>query len=101
MKTTEETAGVNLAGRLTIWGVEDLRKILLDELDKGGDLVLSLAPHDEIDAAGFQLLAAAGKSAVKRNRKLTVQEPLPAYFTDWMTRAGLDITDITGGGDHE
>lgn len=88
---------LSLAGRLTIWGAADLRFELLDKLNQDISLVLNLAPADEIDIAGFQVLAAAARYAEIRKLSITINQPVPVYFTRWLESAGFSLTDLTAG----
>ena len=80
---------VNVAGRLTGWGVNDLKDLLLTEMEKGTDLLIQMATNDEMDVSGVQVLMAAQRSAKLRGQTLSLPEVLPESMQDWLKRAGI------------
>ena len=82
---------VNVAGRLTVWGVNDLRDLLLTEMEKGKDLLIQMASSDEMDVSGLQVLVAAQRSAELRGQKMSLPEVLPDSMQAWLKRAGIQL----------
>jgi anti-anti-sigma regulatory factor len=63
---------VNLPAELTIAHAAQLKAILLDALDQGGDVALNAAAVTDVDAAGLQVLCAARKSSLARKQRLAI-----------------------------
>ena len=82
---------VYVAGRLTLWGVGDLKELLLTDIEKNTDLVIRLSANDEIDIAGVQVLIAARKSAKLRGGNVSLTAVLPESMEDWLNRAGINM----------
>jgi anti-anti-sigma factor len=69
-----------LDGELTIYRAAELCELLKAALAADGDLELNLAGVTEMDSAGVQLLMAAKKSAMSRQRSLRLVEHSPAVL---------------------
>lgn len=82
---------VNVAGRLTVWGTNDLKDLLLTEMEKGTDLLIQVASNDEMDISGVQVLMAAQRSAKLRGQKVSLPEVLPESMQDWLEKAGVSL----------
>ena len=60
---------VELAGEFTIYEVEKLKEIFLEELKAETPLILDMAKIDKIDMVGIQLLLSLVKTADAQDKK--------------------------------
>jgi anti-anti-sigma regulatory factor len=80
---------IELPEDVTIARAEALRAQLLEALETGEELVLGAGAVASADAAGLQVLCAAGRSAAARGVRLTLAAPSDALAAA-VARAGLD-----------
>jgi len=62
---------VALAGEVTIFTAEEIRRQLLAAIDGEDDVDVDLSQVTEIDTAGVQLIVAALREAAQRGRELS------------------------------
>lgn len=94
----EDTArgtALKLWGDLTIENGERLKKILVESIEGSDCLSLDLAGVTAVDAAGFQLLWAAFRTAGSANRSLDPFESLPEELKQAAMDAGYALQDGT------
>ena len=65
-----EPSVVRIEGEMTIYQAEQLKRTLLDALDRTSVLEVNLAAVTELDTAGVQLLMLAKKTARDRQKEL-------------------------------
>lgn len=61
---------IDVKGEMNIYSANKLKPVLIDLVDKGRDMKVSLAGVTELDTAGFQLLLSSKKTAATEGRKL-------------------------------
>ncbi len=82
MTNANENGAAVLAieGEMTIYRALELKRALLDGLEKSASLELDLSRVTELDSAGVQLLLLAGKAARAAKRQLRVIAQSPAVL---------------------
>ncbi|MBN2233025.1 MAG: STAS domain-containing protein [Deltaproteobacteria bacterium] len=96
MRTTTHTDGtteLTFGPSLCIADVDAAHRKLLAALDDGGAVRLDLDGIETIDAAGLQLLIAAGRSAAEDGRQLTCSG-INAVVTETARRAGCSLDTL-------
>jgi ABC-type transporter Mla MlaB component len=94
----EDTAGgpaLKLCGDLTIENGETLKRVLVESLEGRDRLSLDLAGVTAVDAAGFQLLLAALRTAGCSNQGLDLFESFPEKLKQAAMDAGYAQRDET------
>jgi anti-anti-sigma regulatory factor len=86
---------LKLCGDLTIENGERLKRILVESSEGGDRLSLDLAGVTAVDAAGFQLLWAALRTAGCSNQGLDLFESLPEKLKQAAMDAGYAQRDGT------
>ena len=71
---------LSLEGEITINEAERLKEILLGYLATEEPVVISLAHITKIDTSGLQLLYAAHQTAIHQGKKLSLENPSPAFM---------------------
>lgn len=80
---------IELPEDVTIARAEALRALLLGALERGEELVLGAGAVASADAAGLQVLCAAGRSAAARGVRLRL-DARSAALAAAVARCGLD-----------
>jgi anti-anti-sigma factor len=61
---------ISLGGEVNIYSARKLKQVLIELVDKGQDMKVSLSGVSELDTSGFQLLLSWKKTAAAEGRKL-------------------------------
>jgi anti-anti-sigma regulatory factor len=88
------TADLNIATAV------ELRDVLIEQLERGSDIVLDLSETPGCDAAAFQIFFALGKSASARNRVCRI-EGVSEVVEKRAETLGIRLEELTGGSDRE
>jgi anti-anti-sigma regulatory factor len=72
------SAVLTVKDELTIWKAAEIRRALLEALDRADRVELDLAAVAEADVAALQLLCAAHRSAAGQGKTLVVRRAAPA-----------------------
>ncbi len=80
LNSDSATARVEIKGELSIFTAADVRGQLLAALECGEDVEVDLSDVTEMDSAGMQLMVAAKREAVLRERQLRFTGHSPAVF---------------------
>ena len=93
MKVVELRNGRSLCleGELTVSNAADLRQGLLEALEQSDRLELDMDAVTAIDLAGLQLLCSAHRTAVAREKSLTLKDELPPPLQEACVNAGFDF----------
>jgi anti-anti-sigma factor len=70
MEENRKAIQLAIAGELSIFVAADLRQQLLDAFDTGAEVEVDLSRVSEVDSAGVQLLLAAQRESLARNKPL-------------------------------
>ena len=90
-KTKESTKReVVLSGSLSLGAASAIRQQLLDAFDEADTVKLLLHDIDDIDLSIVQIICAAHRSAILKNKTLILQDNLPELFAQIIEDAGLD-----------
>ena len=89
LEEIEQGMAVTIEGDLTIYHVAELKEKLLETLNTYPGIELDLDGVTGCDAAGLQILCAAGKTVRKGNRKFKIDR-LSAIVQKTMASAGRD-----------
>ena len=65
----------------TIYEVEKIKPILLEELKNSGDIEIDMSEIEKIDMVGVQLILSFMKSAKKKNKKVKLRNLNEAIMT--------------------
>lgn len=71
---------IDITGELSIFTASALREQFLDALDTASELEIDLSGVSEIDSAGIQLMVAAKKEAMSREKSLRFTGHSPAVY---------------------
>jgi anti-anti-sigma regulatory factor len=91
----QDDGSVRLQGHLHISDAEELRAALLGGLASDAGLTLDLSGVESCDAAGFQLLCSAQKSARESNKGFHISA-LPVAMREAAATLGLSVEDFAG-----
>ena len=80
---------VVLSGSLSLSSAADNRKQLLQALDEADTVQLILQEVEDVDLSLVQIICAAHRSAIQRDKLLELQNDLPDIFTQIIEDAGL------------
>ena len=89
MAKKQSAERVVLAGEFTIFSAAAICSQLLTALDAAKEIEVDLAQVTEIDSAGIQIMVAAKREAVARNKNLHFSGHSPAVLDT------LDLTDLS------
>jgi len=81
---------IDIEGRFSIHTAAELRRRLLDALDAAEAVEVDLSRVHEIDSAGLQLMLAARREAVARDKTLRFMNHSPAV------RETIEFCDLSG-----
>lgn len=90
MQVLQERCGVSLelTGALDINTIDEIRRVLLDHLERHTDVVVDLSRVDCCDASGAQLLIALEKSAESADKPFSIGAVSDSFVRDC---AGIGI----------
>lgn len=90
MSDETATTHIEIKGEMSIFTALTVRQQLLDALEQPGDVEVDLSAVSEVDSAGIQLLIAAKREAVLRERTLRFSGHSRAVFDL------LELYDVAG-----
>jgi len=79
---------LKMEGAVGIEHAEELRKVLIESIERSGSLVLDIEQVDEVDLSALQLLCSAQRSCVRSKKKLTVRGAGSQVFQKAVQSAG-------------
>ena len=89
-KTKEATVReVVLSGSLSLRSASEIRQRLLAALDEADTVKLLLRDIEDVDLSLVQIICAAHRSALLKNKALVLQDKLPEMFAQIIEDAGL------------
>jgi anti-anti-sigma regulatory factor len=91
------TGTLQLQGAATIESCNELREVLLDALQKSQSLLIEVSGLTAIDLSGLQLLCAAQKSALHRQKSLSIGGERSECLALQLQAAGFQST-LPGAG---
>lgn len=95
MKTARDPNGaLRLQGNLHIDEAAELRTVLLEELQREGELRLELSEVSQCDTAALQVLCALRRSAEQQGKPLHLESPSMAVRETTMT-LGVALADLS------
>lgn len=80
MKRKKAVIRIDMLGDLNIFNAAEQAQRLLAALDAGSEVDVDLSGVTEIDSAGVQLMVAAKREALARNKPLRFTNHSPAVF---------------------
>ena len=80
---------LTLKGELNIFQADQLKAELIQALDKTQRIVIDLRAVTDVDLSALQLLCAAHKSAVAKEKQLLLAPGLPEKLDRQIRKAGL------------
>lgn len=86
------TGRLSLRGTATIDCCNELKAALLDALESSRELIVEVGELDEIDLSGLQLLCAAHKSAMQRDKLLSLRGERSPSFESRIEEGGFHCT---------
>ncbi len=90
-ETKESTVReVMLSGSLSLRSASEIRQRLLAALDEADTVKLLLRDIEDVDLSLVQIICAAHRSAILKNKSLILQNDLPEMFVQIIEDAGLD-----------
>ncbi|MCX7175230.1 MAG: STAS domain-containing protein [Proteobacteria bacterium] len=90
MRKKKVVTHIDILGDLSIFNAGEQRSRLLDALEAYSEVEVDLSGVSEIDSAGIQLMVAAKREAVNRNKSLRFTNHSPAVFDI------LELCDLAG-----
>ena len=84
------TLEVVLSGSLSLSAASEIRQRLLGALDEADTVKLLLRDVDDVDLSLVQIICAAHRSALLKNKTLKLQDNLPELFAQIIEDAGLN-----------
>jgi anti-anti-sigma factor len=89
---SSETGSLVLEGELIIEHAEELKRVLLETLEKQDSLVINMEHVDKVDLFGIQVLCSAHRLAMKSGKELTLTGEQPEALRDAIVMAGYGPT---------
>ena len=91
---------MKITADLNIATAAELRDVLIEQLDRGSDMVLDLSEATGCDAAAFQILFALGKSAAAQHRVCRIEAASDAVKKK-AEILGIRLEDLVKGAGRE
>lgn len=80
---------ITFEGDLTLQNAEKMKKALLKSLETAGQVTLKLDRVTSLDLSCLQLLCSAHRTAVRKNRPITLSISCPELFQRFVREAGF------------
>lgn len=80
---------IKVTGNLCIDRAAEIRKQLCEEIDRTNELLVDLSGVDRIDLAGIQILYAAGRSCIARQKPFRLIGTVNAEVCETIAGAGF------------
>ncbi|HUN85883.1 MAG TPA: STAS domain-containing protein [Terracidiphilus sp.] len=98
---TEDANLIRLEGEIDIDDAAELKERLLQALERGGELLVSLEDAGSLDVTAMELLWAAARDAGAKGMKVELAGPVPEALTASFCDAGFEAIPwqrLTGEG---
>jgi anti-anti-sigma regulatory factor len=86
----DDSVAIQLEGVVDIVCAAELKKSLLDALNSGKPVRVSLDQCTDFDVTGFQLLWAAAREAKSQHIDFALASPIPPPILDSLKHVGFD-----------
>jgi anti-anti-sigma factor len=90
IEATEATSTIRLEGTVDISSAAELKTLLLEALNSGKAVRVSLGAATYLDVTAIELLWAAEREAAKRGVGYTLAEPVPEGVSTALLDGGFD-----------
>jgi anti-anti-sigma factor len=95
IEANDATSAIRLEGTVDISAAAELKAVLLQALDSGKTVRVSLEAAAYLDVTAIELLWAAEREATKRGVGFTLAEPVPEGISAALLDAGFEKFPVT------